>query len=89
LSELKAVAGEFIEALSANSADRYADLLAEDVSLLSNRWTGQEVYRQRFRVVKRLMNEWSGWPDPSIALLYIYGWMPVIDPAVIKSLVPQ
>src|SRR5512142_2689068 len=69
MSDLKTTAKSFVEALSANSADRYAKILSEDVSLLSVRWDGTEVYRPLQRVVNRLIEEWSTWFDPSIELL--------------------
>ncbi|HET7378187.1 MAG TPA: GNAT family N-acetyltransferase [Anaerolineae bacterium] len=69
MSDLKTTAKSFVEALSANSADRYAKIFSEDVSLLSVRWDGTEVYRPQRRVVNRLIEEWSTWSDPSIELL--------------------
>ena len=40
--------------------------MCEDAGIRIGRWDKGEVYRPRWRVVKRLMEEWSAWPDPTL-----------------------
>ena len=44
----------------------YEAVLCEDAGIRIGRWDKGEVYRPRWRVVKRLMEEWSAWPDPTL-----------------------
>ena len=71
MSDPKQLAQDFLDAIAANTAERYAAIFTEDVGLLIGRWDGREIHRPRPRVVKRLMEEWSSWPDPSIGLLSV------------------
>ncbi len=57
------VARQFMQALAANDPHQYEAVLAEDVGLRLGRWDRSEAYRPRHRVLKRLMDEWSAWPD--------------------------
>ncbi len=56
----------FLEALVANTQVAYERILAEDCSLRAWRWDGSEAHRPRQRVIARMMEEWSGWPDPHL-----------------------
>jgi predicted N-acetyltransferase YhbS len=64
MSTPEQLANEFITAIATNDQACYEAVLSEDVGLRLNRWDGREIYRPRQRVVKRLMDEWSAWPDP-------------------------
>jgi hypothetical protein len=50
----------------ANDAAQYETVLSEDAALRLGRWDGGELYRPRQRVVQRLRDEWSAWPDPTL-----------------------
>ncbi len=67
----KQLAQQFLEALQANAAPRYETILCEDAGLLIGRWDGGEAYRPRERVMRRLMDEWSAWPDATLEVLAI------------------
>ncbi len=69
MSDSRQLAQDFLAALTANDAARYEALLSEDVGMLIGRWDGSENHRPRQRVVKRLIEEWSAWPDPTTELL--------------------
>lgn len=73
MSDLKQLAQDFLTALATNTAERYAEIFTDDVGMLIGRWDGGEVHRPQFRVVKRLIEEWSGWADPSVELLNVVG----------------
>ncbi len=60
------LAQQFLAALQANDAAHYEAILSEDAGLLIGRWDGSESYRPRQRVISRLMEEWSAWPDPTM-----------------------
>src|SRR5512143_117202 len=60
------LAQEFLSALSSNEAACYEAVLSDEVGLRLHRWDGREVYRPRSRVMARLMEEWSSWPDPTL-----------------------
>src|SRR5512147_2691148 len=66
MADLKQLAQDFLAALASNDAARYAAVLHEEVGLRLNRWDGREVYRPRTRVMGRLLEEWSSWPDPTL-----------------------
>jgi hypothetical protein len=66
MSNVKQLAQDFVAALSSNDTTCYDAVLSEEVGLRLNRWDGREVYRPRQRVVTRLMEEWSSWPDPTL-----------------------
>jgi hypothetical protein len=66
MSDPEELARQFLAALAANDAVRYEVALHEDVGLRLHRWDGFEVYRPRTRVMTRLMEEWTGWPDPTL-----------------------
>jgi ketosteroid isomerase-like protein len=69
MSDPKQLAQDFLVALPANDAARYEAILSEDVGMLIGRWDGGEIHRPRQRVVRRLLEEWSAWPDPTTELL--------------------
>src|SRR5512143_189489 len=71
MSDTKQLAQDFLDAIATNTAERYAAILTEDVGMLIGRWDGREIHRPQQRVVKRLIEEWSTWPDPSIGLLSV------------------
>ena len=71
MSEPKQLAQEFIDALVANDVAKYQAILAEDAGMRVGRWDGGEAYRPRARVIQRLMDEWSAWPDPKLETLAI------------------
>lgn len=73
MSDTQQIAQDFLSALSTNTAERYAEIFTEDVGLLIGRWDKSEAHRPQFRVVKRLIEEWSAWSDPSIELLNVTG----------------
>jgi len=60
------LAQQFLDALQTNDAAHYEAILSEDAGLLIGRWDGGESYRPRQRVISRLMEEWSAWPDPTM-----------------------
>ncbi len=66
MSDVNQLAQDFMAALSSNDPARYEAVLSDEVGLRLNRWDGREVYRPRTRVVARLMEEWSSWPDPTL-----------------------
>jgi hypothetical protein len=66
MSDLQQLARDFMAAMAANDPDQYAAVLHDDVGLRFYRWDGSEMYRPRHRVVQRLMDEWSAWPDPAL-----------------------
>ncbi len=66
MADLKQVAQDFMDALAANDSAKYARALSEDVGLRIARWDGGEMFRPRFRVVERLMREWSAWQDATL-----------------------
>jgi predicted GNAT family N-acyltransferase len=66
MSAPEQLAHEFMTAIGANNLAGYEAVLSEDAGLRLNRWDGREIYRPRWRVVKRLMEEWSAWPDPML-----------------------
>ena len=57
------IARSFLDALTINERAGYERILAEDCSLRAWRWQGSESHRPRQRVIARMMEEWSGWPD--------------------------
>ncbi len=63
------LAQAFLAALKTNDAAGYEAILAEDCRMLIGRWDGGEIHRPRQRVMQRLMEEWSIWPDPALELL--------------------
>jgi predicted N-acetyltransferase YhbS len=67
----KELAQQFLEALSANDTAHYEAVLSEDAGLRLGRWDGGELYRPRWRVMQRLIDEWSAWPDPRLETLTI------------------
>lgn len=66
MADPKELAQGFLAALAANEAAPYEAVLSEDAGLRLGRWDGGELYRPRQRVVQRLMDEWSAWPDPTM-----------------------
>jgi hypothetical protein len=66
MSDVNQLTSEFMTALSSNDAARYEAVLDEEAGLRLYRWDGREVYRPRTRVMARLMDEWSSWPDPTL-----------------------
>ena len=66
MSDANQLAYDFMTALSSSDTARYEAVLDEEVGLRLNRWDGREVYRPRTRVMARLMDEWSSWPDPTL-----------------------
>ena len=62
----KELAEQFLAALAANEAAHYEAVLGENAALRLGRWDGSELYRPRRRVVQRLIDEWSAWPDPTL-----------------------
>jgi ketosteroid isomerase-like protein/ribosomal protein S18 acetylase RimI-like enzyme len=73
MSDPKQIAQDFLAALATNTADRYAEIFTADVGLMIGGWECSEIHRPQQRVVKRLMSEWSAWPDPSVQLLNVFG----------------
>ncbi len=71
MSDLKQIAQDFLTALTTNTCERYAEIFTEDVGLLIGRWDGGEIHRPQHRVVKRLMEEWSAWPNPTTEMLNV------------------
>lgn len=68
MSDANQLAQDFMAALSSHEAARYEAVLSEEVGMRFNRWDGREVYRPRSRVMNRLMEEWSSWPDPALEI---------------------
>src|SRR5512137_2751875 len=66
MSDPQELAQRFLAALTANDAAQYEAVLSEDAGLRLGRWDGGELYRPRQRVVQRLLDEWSAWPDPAL-----------------------
>src|SRR5437763_10732463 len=66
MPESRQLAEQFIAALAANNAAQYAALLDEQAGLRIWHWRGQDVRCPRERVIARLMEEWSAWPDASV-----------------------
>jgi predicted N-acetyltransferase YhbS len=66
MTDPKELAQQFLAALAANDAAHYEAVLSEDAALRLGRWDGSENYRPRRRVVQRLQEEWSAWPDPTL-----------------------
>ncbi|MBI4790031.1 MAG: GNAT family N-acetyltransferase [Chloroflexi bacterium] len=66
MSEAKQLAQQFLAALAANDIVKFQAVLAEDAGMRIARWDGGEAYRPRARVIQRLVEEWSGWPDPKL-----------------------
>ena len=60
------IARSFLDALTINKRASYERILAEDCLLRAWRWHGSESHRPRQRVIARMMEEWSGWPDPHL-----------------------
>ncbi len=71
MSNPKELAQQFLAALGANDASQYEAVLSDDAALRLGRWDGGELYRPRWRVMQRLMNEWATWPDPKLESLTI------------------
>ena len=71
MADPRQLAQDFMSALSANDAVRYESVLSDDAALRLGRWDGSELYRPRRRVLQRLMDEWSAWPDPRLETLTI------------------
>ena len=71
MSDPKQLAQDFLAALAINDAAHYETILTEDVGMAIGRWDGSELHRPRHRVVKRLVEEWSAWPDPSAEMLNV------------------
>jgi predicted N-acetyltransferase YhbS/ketosteroid isomerase-like protein len=71
MTDVQQLAQDFLKALSSNDPASYATLLSDDAALRLGRWDGSELYRPRKRVIPRLMNEWSAWPDPTLETLTI------------------
>ncbi len=69
MSDPRQLAQAFLAALAANETAGYEEILSDDVGMLIGRWDGGEIYRPRQRVVTRLREEWSAWPDPTTELL--------------------
>jgi GNAT superfamily N-acetyltransferase/ketosteroid isomerase-like protein len=66
MDDIKQIAQAFLAALAANAPAPYEAVLGDDVGLLIAAWNGGEIHRPRARVMRRLMEEWSAWPDPSL-----------------------
>ena len=71
MADPKELARQFLAALSANEAAQYEAVLSDDAALRLGRWDGSEIYRPRWRVIQRFMDEWSAWPDPKLETLTI------------------
>ena len=71
MSDPKELAQQFLAALSANDTAQYEAVLSDDAALRLGRWDGSELYRPRWRVIQRLSEEWSTWPDPKLETLTI------------------
>lgn len=66
MPDARQLAHEFLDALKANEAQRYEAILCDDAGMIIGGWDGGEAYRPRARVIQRLMEEWSAWPDPTL-----------------------
>lgn len=66
MPDARQLAHEFLDALKANEAQRYEAILCDDAGMIIGGWDGSEAYRPRARVIQRLMEEWSAWPDPTL-----------------------
>jgi predicted N-acetyltransferase YhbS/ketosteroid isomerase-like protein len=66
MSDPRQLAYDFLSALAANDPTQYERVLHEDVGMRLGRWDGGEAYRPRDRVMRRLMEEWAAWPDPTL-----------------------
>jgi GNAT superfamily N-acetyltransferase/ketosteroid isomerase-like protein len=73
MPDTKQIAYKFLEALASADAGKYEEVLAEDAAMRIARWDGGEAYRPRDRVMKRLMEEWSAWPDPTMETFTVLG----------------
>jgi predicted N-acetyltransferase YhbS len=71
MADLKQLAQNFLSALGSTDVARYEAVLSDDAALRLGRWDGSELYRPRWRVVQRLIDEWSAWPDPKLETLTI------------------
>ncbi len=71
MADTRQVAQQFLDALAANDASRYAELLDAQAAMRSWHWQGLDVRRPRERVVAQLMDEWSAWPDPTLETLSV------------------
>ncbi len=66
MSDSRQLALDFLAALKANEVRSYDSILDEEAGMILGRWDGFEIYRPRRRIVQRLMEEWSAWPDPAM-----------------------
>lgn len=66
------VARQFVAALAANEAAQLAAVLTEDAALLVHGLQGEEAYRPRERVIRRLTEEWAAWPDPQLEVFTVW-----------------
>jgi GNAT superfamily N-acetyltransferase len=66
MSDTKTIAQQFLDALAANDAATYEKILHPSVGLRLWGWRGSESHRPRARVMKRLMDEWTAWPDATL-----------------------
>lgn len=71
MSDTEKIAYKFMDALASNDASRYEDVLGEDSGMRLGRWDGWEIFRPRDRVIRRLKDEWSAWPDPSLEIFSV------------------
>jgi GNAT superfamily N-acetyltransferase len=71
MSDARQFAQRFLDALQANDTSCYEAILCDDVGLLIGGWDGSELYRPRERVIRRLMKEWSAWPNATLEALNI------------------
>jgi predicted N-acetyltransferase YhbS len=71
MTQTKQLAQRFLDALQANDAACYEAILCDDAGLLIGGWDGSELYRPRERVIRRLMDEWSAWPNATLEALNI------------------
>lgn len=69
--DLKQLAQDFVNAIVTNDVNRYASVFDKEVVLRLWRWDGGEIYRPLEQVTKRLISEWSEWPDPQLELFSI------------------
>jgi GNAT superfamily N-acetyltransferase/ketosteroid isomerase-like protein len=66
MKDARIVAQQFLAALAANDAAAFEAVLAPETGLRSWRFDGFNACRPRARVIARLMDEWSAWPDPRL-----------------------
>ena len=71
MSDSHTLSRQFLAAVAANDAAAYEAVLAPDAALRMWHWRGLDVRRPRKRVVARLMEEWSAWPDASLEVLSV------------------